>query len=263
MVKIVQLSEGELLHWLKIQLEKRNIRLGRCLEREKVRKVIYEILFYEQGISVKDIECFFIPFGQAGYLSSRQKFELILYAMERDYGNSFLFLGGEEPYCVVTEEDISEIYLQWMKEERLYFSEEDKKEFFVQTLLDSLGLGLLEVLKRVAMEGILIGELCPDGYEKEPAENKIAVCAGGVIIRLSFLVIKQKEEMVRMIKSMLAAENRGELTMMEPVIDFVKEDGTCITAVRPPAGRDWGIRILYSAAKKEESGGKVSRICGV
>ena len=39
--------------------------------------------------------------------------------------------------------------------------------------------------------------------------------------------------------------------MDTPILDFVKDDGTCITAVRPPVGQDWGIRILFGAARRE------------
>ena len=49
----------------------------------------------------------------------------------------------------------------------------------------------------------------------------------------------------------IAKENKKELTMMEPLLDYVCEDGTCLTAIRPPAGKDWGLRILYGASRKE------------
>ncbi len=250
MLEIVQLSREEFLQWLKVQMERRDIWTGRILKRDKMREVFYEILFCEQELTVEDIERYFIPFGQSGYLSTRQKFEIMLYVLEKDYGNSYLFLGGNEPYYVVTEEDIEEIYLQWMREERMFLSEEDKKEFFIQNLLDYFGLGLLEVLKRVAPDGILLGSFCPCFYEQETIEERIAVCAGGSVIYLPFLALQNREELIRLTKGMLAVENKGELTWMEPMLDFVKEDGTCITAVRPPEGADWGIRILYGAAKK-------------
>jgi len=256
MREIIGLSEEDFFQWLKVQLEKRGIMGKRYFDREEVGKELYEILFYEQEITVDEIERFFIPFGQAGYLSPQQKFELILFVLEKDYGHSWLFLEGAENCQVITAGDICDVYLQWSLEGRLYLSEEEKKEFFIQNLLDQLGLGVFEVLKRVASEGFLIGELCPTFYEKEPMEERIAIYSGGTVIRLPFLATKNKEEMIRLIKYMLIVENRGELTVLEPILDYVQEDGTCITAVRPPAGNDWGIRILYGAARKEEMGWK-------
>ena len=60
------------------------------------------------------------------------------------------------------------------------------------------------------------------------------------------------------VKGIVAKENKGELTVIEPIWECVKEDGTCITAVRPPAKKDWGIRILYGAARKERQEWQIS-----
>jgi len=254
MKDIARLSDDDFYQWLKVQLEKREFLTGQRLSKERQKEELYDILFYEQGLTVDEIERYFIPFGQAGYLTTKRKFELMLFILEKDYGKGFLFLEGAKDCYVVTEEDVEEVYLQWLMEERLFLSEEEKKEFFVQSLMDSLGLGVLEVLNRFASDGILLGEFCPALNEQEQAEKRIGVYAEGRIIYLPFLQIETKEELIRIIKSKIAMENKGELTMMEPVLDFVQEDGTCITAMRPPAGKDWGIRILYGAARKEGMG---------
>ena len=251
MSEIVYLSEEEFFQWLKIQLEKRESGSGRWKEKDKLKDTLYEILFCEQGLTVEDIEFAFIPFGQGGYLTIRQKFEILLYALEREYGSSLLFFTGVNKDYTMTEDDVNDLYFQWMQEERLFFSDEEKKAFFVQNLMDKLGLGVLEVLARVATDGILVGEFCPSRFGQEKAEERIAICSRGAIIRLPFLSVESKEEMKRIIKYVLLLEKRDELTMIEPIQDFVKEDGTCVTAVRPPAGQDWGLRILYGAARKE------------
>lgn len=253
MKEILRITEAELLPWIKEQLEKRGMVYGLRIEKRKLKEELYELLFQEQNITVEEIEQFFIPYGQAGYLSARRKFELMLFVLEKEYGESFLFFESEEPYNVVTGEDVEQVYLQWLQEERLVLSEEEKKEFFVQTLMDRLGLGVVEVLKRMTTDGVLLGELCPPLCDTEHVEERIAVCSNGNVIRLPFLAVEQKEELIRIIKYAVAMENRGELTMMEPVFDCVREDGTCITAVRPPATREWGLRFLYSAAGKERA----------
>lgn len=252
MKDIIGLSEEDFFQWVKLQLEKRGISYSNYSDKETVWKELYEILFLEQEITTEEIEQFFIPFGQAGYMSTRLKFEIMLFVLEKDYGSSWFFLEGAGNCQAVTAADICDLYLQWAQEGRLYLSEEEKREFFIQNLVDQLGLGVFEVLKRVAPEGVLIGELCPPWYEKEPVEERIAVYSCGTVIRLPFLAMKNKEEMIGLIRQMLVLENRGELTVLEPILDFVREDGTCITAVRPPAGMDWGIRILYGASRKEE-----------
>ena len=250
MKSILQLSEDEFFQWIRTQLERREYIYGRKAESSRMKEEIYDILFYEQNLTSQEIEQYFIPFGQAGYLSSRRKFELMLFVLEKDYGESFLFLNGTGPQSAITDADVEEVYLQWLLEERMFLSEEEKKEFFVQSLMDRLGLGVLEVLKRVAPDGILMGEMCPAICMQETAETRIAVCANGEVIRLPFLQLESEEELIRIVKYAVALENRGELSEREPVLDYVQEDGTCVTAVRPPAGKEWGLRILYGAARK-------------
>ena len=254
MIDIGHFQDEDFIQWLKEQLEKQEYMSGFRFEKEIMRDVLYEILFQEQKITVEDIEHFFIPFGQAGYLSARKKFELMLFILEKEYGKSYMFVEGKEDYCTVTDKDVEDVFLQWALEGRLYLSEEEKKEFFVQSIMDRLGLGVLEVLQRVAPDGILLGELCPMLHEWERLEERVAVCFNGMIIRLPFLALESREELIRIIKYAVSREDRGELTLMEPMLDFVREDGTCMTAIRPPAGRDWGIRLLYGASRKDRIG---------
>lgn len=158
---------------------------------------------------------------------------------------------GREDYCTVTGEDVEDVYMQWIEEGRIYLSDEEKKEFFVQNLMDRLTGGVLEVLKRIAPDGILLGELCPGLHEWERVEERVAVCFNGMVIRLPFMEVESKEELIRIIKYAVSRANKGELTIMEPMLDFVREDGICVTAIRPPSGRDWGIRILYGSSRKD------------
>lgn len=255
MKNVAKISEEGFFQWLNTQLEKREFSFRERFQKEKLQEVIYEILFQELRLSVEEIEQFFIPFGQAGYLSAQQKFELMLFVLEKEYGSSYMFLEGKENYDVVTDKDVEQVYFEWALEGVMYLSEEEKKEFFVRSLADRFGLGIIEVLKRTAPDGILLGEFCPAGNGGQNIEERIAVYFGGLIVYLPFLKIDSKEELLRIIKYALAMEHKGELTMMEPMLDFVREDGTCITAIRPPAGKDWGIRIMYGAAGKERMSG--------
>ena len=253
MSKVAKLSEEEFQKWLWEQLEKREYMYGYRFQKEEIQRVIYEILFLEQEMQVEEIERFFIPFNQAGYLSIRRKFELILFVLEKEMqGGAMFFLEELVHQNMMTAEWVEELYLEWSLEERLILSQEEKKEFFVQTLADQFGFGIVEVLARVARDGILVGELCPPLFEGEPIDRRIAVCSKGMVIRLPFLGIEEQEELIRIVKGIVAKENKGELTVIEPIWECVKDDGTCITAVRPPARKDWGIRILYGAARKEK-----------
>ena len=259
MSKIAKLSEEEFQKWLWEELEKREYMYGHRFQKEEIQQVIYEILFVEQQMQVEEIERFFIPFNQSGYLSIRRKFELIVFVLEKEMqGSAIFFLEELEYQNMMTVEWIESLYLQWSLEERLILSQEERKEFFVQTLADQFCFGIVEVLLRVARDGILLGELCPPLFEGEPIDTRAAVCSNGTIIRLPFLGIEEQEELIRIVKGIVAKENKGELTMIEPIWECVKEDGTCITAVRPPARKDWGIRILYGAGRKEKQEWQIS-----
>ena len=250
-MKLIYLTEKDFLAWLREQLEKREFICGHRFERAEMMKQIFDVLFMENRMTVMDVEQYFLPFGQAGYLSARTKFELMWYVLRKD--------GWEDPQFlldtlardnVITGEEVDRIYLQWTSEDRLILSEEEKVEFFLLCLWERLECGVMEVLQQMAEEGVLIGEFCPSLYEGEPVEERIALCREGKPLYLPFLKMEDKEEMIRVIRKMIAKENRGELTILNPIWDCVTEDGTCITAVRPPAGSNWGIRILYSAAGK-------------
>ncbi len=250
MINLMRLTEEGLVKWLRSKLEKREFMNGYYFSEAELWEEIYEILFFELDAGLEEIERYFIPFGQAGYLSAKRKLELMLFILEKDYGDCFYFLQEVSGHPVISETVIEQIYRNWALEGRLLLSEEEKKEFFVQTLADQLGLGVISLLRRIARDGIFLGELCPPS-EKTEGKGQAAVCNNGELLRLPFLAVEDQEELIRIIKIIIAGENKGELTVMEPFWECVREDGSCITAIRPPAGKDWGIRILYGAAGKE------------
>lgn len=249
----VNMTEKDFLAWLQEQIGKRELSCGYRFEKEELKRQLYDILFLEHKMTVLDVEQYFIPFGQSGYLSARNKFEIMCYVLKKDgfADQDFLFetLACED---VITEEEVERIYLQWSLEDKLLLSAEEKIELFLLSIFGKMECGVLELLQQIAKEGVLLGELCPALYEGEPVEERIALCQDGKLLYLPFLCMADKEELIRIIRRRVAMENKGELTVMDPIWDCVTEDGTCITAVRPPAGSNWGIRILYSAAGKEK-----------
>lgn len=251
MINLVRLTEEGLVKWLRNKLEKREYMNGYYFSEEELWEQVYEIMFYEIGTSLEEIERYFIPFGQAGYLSAKRKLELMLFILEKDYGDCFYFLQEVSGQPVVDESVIEQIYRNWALEGRLLLSEEEKREFFVRILTDQLGLGVLALLRRIAINGIFLGDLCPPAVQGS-GNGQVAVSNNGELLWFPVLAQENQAELIRIIKIVIAGENRGELTVMEPFWECVREDGSCITAIRPPAGKDWGIRILYGASGKEQ-----------
>ncbi|MBO5354254.1 MAG: hypothetical protein J6A77_13255 [Lachnospiraceae bacterium] len=251
MINLVRLTEEGLIKWLRSRLEKREYMNGYYFSESELWEQIYDIIFYELKTGLEEIERYFIPFGQAGYLPAKRKLELMLFILEKDYGNCFYFLQEVSGQTVITENVIEQIYRNWALEGRLLLSDEEKREFFVRILADQMGLGVLAVLQRIAADGIFLGELCPSAGQVQ-CRGQAAVRNQGELLWLPVLSIEDQAELIRIIKMIIAGENRGELTAMEPFWECVREDGSCITAIRPPAGKDWGIRILYGASGKEQ-----------
>lgn len=251
-MKIEQMSEAEFLGWLREQIGKREFMYGKRFNFEEMQKELYDILFGEYRLTIEEVERYFLPFGQSGYLSPKCKFELMWFVLQKDgISNPDYLFESLECGEVITGEEVEHHYEMWSLEDRLILTEEEKIEFFLLCILEKMGCGVLELLQQIAEEGVLLGELCPSLYEGEPPEKRVAVFRDGKLVYLPFLGVESKEELIRIIQVTIQKENKGELTMMDPIWDCVRDDGTCITAVRPPAGANWGIRILYSAAGKE------------
>ncbi len=252
-MKFLQLTEKEFISWIQEQLRKREVINGYRFEKRELIYQLYDLLFCEYHLTLDDIEQYLFPFDQSGYLSAKHKFELMLFVVDKDgITDTKFLLDLLECDSVITEEKIESTYLEWAKEDRLILSEEEKVEFYLKNLMEKLGFGVLEVLEDIAAEGVLLGEMCPKRRPGDPEKERIAICREGRLTYLPFLRTEEEEEIRRIITGVIAGENKGELTMMEPVWECVRDDGTCLTAVRPPAGTSWGLRILYSAAGKEQ-----------
>ena len=98
MSKVAKLSEEEFQKWLWEQLEKRKYMYDYRLQQKELQQLIYEILFLEQEMQVEEIERFFIPFNQAGYLSIRRKFELMLFVLEKEMQGSAMYFLEDNGY---------------------------------------------------------------------------------------------------------------------------------------------------------------------
>ena len=251
MIDLVRLSDEGLINWLRARLQKWEFMYGHAFSEQEICENIYKMLFQERRTRLKDIEQYFIPFSQANYLTAKQKLEIMIFVLEKERGNRYQFLCELGRTSIVNEQWIDKLYLNWIVEDRLHLSPEDKKAFFVRSLSDRLGLGVFSLLERIALDGILLGELCPSP-NNEPPEKRIAVYNNGKIIMLPFLALEDKEELIRIIKAVVARENNGELTVMEPFWECVRDDGTYMTAVRPPTGKDWGLRILYMSGERSK-----------
>ena len=219
---------------------------GKCQneEKERIESRVERILFWEEQMSQTYIEQFIFPFEQSGYLTTEQKLELLLYETEKRKR------GGEE-ICLltmlgrentdITEQMISELYLQWRCDGRCFFLWEEKKTILIQRIAALLRDGVAGMLFKIGGEAIEFGTYGSKGNGKE----NIGIWKGEVAFRFPFLKFSSEDELERVIRNLINREKHGEITVCNPLWCYVRQDGTEMYASRPPASPHWGMKIVF------------------
>lgn len=246
--------------------------------KKEVCRQLGELLYRKWNITEEQIEAYYVPFGQAGYLSTKQKFEIMLYlAAKEAYGNGrkqlFAHAGwNEEQRTEITRKDVEEAYLQFLEEEWIRLEEADKKMLFTEWVYEPFGYGVIEQLLGQETEGIFVGELFWRVYGGSGRKNSrgsdmegiaraseygIGVLEQGRAVHLEFLYFANKEELCRITKRLVCMGGKGELTVAEPEWRMCCPDGTVGYAVRPPKSEEWGFGIIRTEGGTHETGGGI------
>lgn len=224
--------------------------------KEEMCRQIAELLYEELSLTTERIEQYYLPFGQAGFLTVRQKFERMLFlAAKRAPGNGRRQLFSMAGWDVaekseITAEDVETLYLKWCEEERTFLTPEEKQHFLTESLYEPFGYGILERLMEEETEGLCAGAVFDCGKEK--AWETIRVLSGGRWIRLAFLAFENEAELCRVTKRLVCMSGTGELTVATPKLMWCCQDETRCVAVGPPAAESWGFAI-YRDGKERES----------
>lgn len=246
---------------------------GNQAQKKEVCTQLEELLYGKWRITAEQIEECYYPFGQSGYLTVRQKFEIMLYLASKEaHGNGrkqlFVRTGwNAEEKEEIRREDVEKAYLRLLEEEWIQLCEADKKALFTGLVYEPFGYGIVERLLEQETEGVLAGELFWQAYQERGAEENrkeakvseagIGVLEQGRLIRLKFLRFSGKEELCRITKRLVCMGGRGELTVVKPEWNICFADGTMGHAVRPPKSREWGFEII------REKGGIYEADCGI
>lgn len=241
-------------------------------QKKEVYKQIEHLLYQKWKISIEQIEAFYYPFGQSGYLSVRKKFEIMLYLAAKEAhgdGRKQLFARAgwnAEGRTEIDQKDVEEAYFRFLEEERIQLREEDKKVLLIDLLYEPFGYGIVERLLGQETEGIFAGELFwrayqesevekATGKEAKASEKGIGILEQGRLIRLKFLHFSDKEELCRVTKRLVCMGGRGELTVAEPEWSICLADGTTGHAIRPPRSQEWGFEIIRARRECESDSG--------
>ena len=137
---------------------------GDANDKKYVKELIYDILYREYGVDETNISKA-IPFDVPSLLTSKDKFDIILYMYKNEFGNEALtniinkynladlrYIKGNEKTCyVITEEDIDKIF----EKENFILTYDDKLKVLVQRIYESYkGYSVIDEIREMNIDGV-------------------------------------------------------------------------------------------------------------
>lgn len=137
---------------------------GDANDKKYVKELIYDILYREYGVDETNISKA-IPFDVPSLLTSKDKFDIILYMYKNEFGNEALtniinkynladlryIKGNEKPCYVITEEDINKIF----EKENFILTYDDKLKVLVQRIYESYkGYSVIDEIREMNIDGV-------------------------------------------------------------------------------------------------------------
>lgn len=137
---------------------------GDANDKKYVKELIYDILYREYGADETNISKA-IPFDVPSLLTSKDKFDIILYMYKNEFGNEALtniinkynladlryIKGNEKPCYVITEEDIDKIF----EKENFILTYDDKLKVLVQRIYESYkGYSVIDEIREMNIDGV-------------------------------------------------------------------------------------------------------------
>ena len=236
----VGLSEKELK---RLRIRKRELRdalnqcgIGDLAAKEYVKNVLEDILVKKYKYGEKEWNSI-IPFENRKELSPVDKFDILLYCYEKEYGPDAFDLFMKENHImdrisaeysgyVISEEMLDDIFFEraWL------LSTNDKKKIVIQRLYSGYrGLGVIDELRDLKIDGISGGV-----SGKEGQHNSVWLFYHGVMIHLAFLSFGSERELERVCMNIYRYGNPGQLSKAKGYIVNEMKDHSRVVVVRPP-----------------------------
>lgn len=236
----VGLSEKELK---RLRIRKRELRdalnqcgIGDLAAKEYVKNVLEDILVKKYKYGEKEWNSI-IPFENRKELSPVDKFDILLYCYEKEYGSDAFDLFMKENHImdrisaeysgyVISEEMLDDIFFEraWL------LSANDKKKIVIQRLYSGYrGLGVIDELRDLKIDGISGGV-----SGKEGQHNSVWLFYHGVMIHLAFLSFGSERELERVCMNIYRYGNPGQLSKAKGYIVNEMKDHSRVVVVRPP-----------------------------
>ncbi len=243
----------------------KNCMYGSMEDKQFVKAFIYDILLtYIPAEHMNTI----IPFNNTYLLSTRDKFNILLHMMKKEYGMDALSnliesfkldvlkqAGNNDQAFVITKEEIESIY------ENMGFvlSKEDRLEIITQVVYERYkGLGVIDEIRDMNIDGVSAGvsgvthdfmvnpQFSPPSGEAHRVQRNyesVWIFYKGKSIKLDFLSFESERELRRVCQIIYRYNRGGQLSETTGYRVNEMKDGSRILVVRPPFSESWAFFV--------------------
>ncbi len=279
----IGLSEAELQRRKnkKYELKKalKGCTYGDVNDKKYVKELIYDLLSKEYGVDETNVSKA-IPFDVPSLLTDQDKFDILLYTYQKEFGYEALtqiikkydlavlkYLAGEtKPSYVITGEEISNIY----EKENLVLDFQDKLNVVVQRIYQHYkGYSSIDEVRDMNIDGVSGGVSgLPESFLSQVAqtdgdyldqvlENKVPracdsiwIFFQGKSIRLAFLSFGTEAELKRVCQNIYKYNNPGQLSDTNGYKINEMKDGSRVVVVRPSFSETWAFFVRKFDVKR-------------
>lgn len=212
----------------------RNCGIGDLGAKRYVKQVIKNIIASKLVPEVEDYERY-IPFNRQDRLTTRDKFDIVLYSMSMEYGD--MALAKLLDWCIerkvfdiyeglaITEYDIASIY----EYSNIYLTAQERLDILIQRVYSQYkGLGIIDDMRDMKIEGISGGVSGSEGNY-----NSIWLLYKGMNVHLEGLSFENEAELERICMNIYRYGSPGQLSKSKGYIVNEMRDHSRVVVVRP------------------------------
>ncbi len=252
---------------------------GDVNDKKYVKKLIFDLLQKEYHVDETNVSRA-IPFDVPSLLTAQDKFDILIYMFQKDYGYEALgemikkyhlsdlkyTSGDSKPCYVITPEDIDHVY----ESENFKLKFEDKLMVVVQRIYQQYkGYSAIDEVRDMNIDGISGGvsgmpesflsqiAQTDSGYISEVMDHKVPracdsiwIMFHGVSIRLAFLSFGSESELKRVCQNIYKYNNPGQLSDSNGYKINEMKDGSRVVVVRPTFSESWAFFVRKFDVKR-------------
>ena len=252
---------------------------GDVNDKKYVKELIYDLLEKEYGVDETNVSRA-IPFDIPSLLTSADKFDILLYRYQQDFGYEALteiikkynlavlkYISGETKPCyVITKEEINHIY----EEEKILLGFSDKLNIVVQRIYQHYkGYSSIDEIRDMNIDGVSGGVSgLPESFLSQVAQtdsdylgqvldhkvpracDSIWIFFQGKSIRLEFLSFGTESELKRVCQNIYKYNNPGQLSDTNGYKINEMKDGSRVVVVRPSFSETWAFFVRKFDVKR-------------